>query len=130
LTRAAAEAEFDVLLEALQLLLETLLLVLQFFDRAIGVTELILQALDAKDQSGGVAAVISPGDAPRRVRGLSNSERRRNAKENSREGDADAIRRNNESQNRQPPSAARASVELERAVPNIGFGFGQKFGEA
>jgi hypothetical protein len=116
LTIGAVEAELDVFLEALQLLLKTLLLVLQFLDRASGVTEFILQPLDAKDQSGGVAAVISARDAPRRIRGLSKSQRRRSEKKNSREGDADAIQRNNESQNRQPPSAARASIELERAV--------------
>ncbi len=43
----AAEAELDVLLEPLQLILEPTLLVLQFLDAAVGLPQFVFQPIDA-----------------------------------------------------------------------------------
>jgi len=43
----APEAKFDILLEALDEVLETMLLVLQFLDAPIGLTQLVLELVDA-----------------------------------------------------------------------------------
>jgi hypothetical protein len=54
----AAEPEFDIFLEALQLVFQPMLLVLQFLDRAIGGAQLVLQPIDAHDEGAGVRALV------------------------------------------------------------------------
>jgi hypothetical protein len=80
---AAVEPKFHVLLEFLELLFEPVLLILQFFDRAIGGAQLVLQAIDAHDQRAGVAPLAAhrtAGDVGgRHVVGLRDPHRRRSA---------------------------------------------------
>ena len=53
----AAETELDVLLEALELILEPTLLILQFLDAAVGLPQFVFQPVDAQVQRAGVAGV-------------------------------------------------------------------------
>ena len=57
----AAEAELDVLLEALELVLEPTLLILQFLDAAVGLPQFVLQPVDAQVERAGVASVDRVG---------------------------------------------------------------------
>ena len=53
----AAEAEFDVLLELLELIFEPTLLIFEFFDAAVGLPQFVFQPVDAHVERAGVARI-------------------------------------------------------------------------
>ena len=57
----AAEAVFDVLLEALELVLQQALLVLQLFDAAVGLSELVLEPVEPDHHLSGIVGIAGVG---------------------------------------------------------------------